>query len=121
LSVGRSADKRQPPLKEGHNPKTGVAMKYDYLIVGAGIYGAAAAYELAQYGSVVLIEAETMPGYQCTGRSAALYTPNYGGATVRHLNQASSAFFTDPPDGALLISGLGIRWSGPPGSGRQQD
>jgi D-arginine dehydrogenase len=99
MLVSRSADKRQPPLKEGHNQKIGVAMKYDYLIIGAGISGAAAAYELAPCGSVVLIEAETTPGYHRTGRSAALYTPNYGDATVRHLNQASSGFFTDPPDG----------------------
>jgi D-arginine dehydrogenase len=99
MLVGRLADKRRSPLKEGHNPKTGVAMAYDYLIIGAGISGVAAAFELALLGSVVLIEAETAPGYHSTGRSAALYTPNYGGATVRHLNQASSAFFTDPPDG----------------------
>jgi len=74
-------------------------MKCDYLIIGAGISGAAAAYELAQFGSVILIEAESAPGYHSTGRSAALYTPNYGGAIVRRLNQASSAFFTDPPAG----------------------
>jgi len=72
-------------------------MKYDYLIIGAGISGAAAAYELAQSGSVILIEAETSPGYHSTGRSAALFTPKYGGEIVRHLNQASVEFFTNPP------------------------
>ena len=72
-------------------------MKYDYLIIGAGISGAAAAYELAQCGSVILIEAETSPGYHSTGRSAALYTPGYGGKIVRRLNQASVNFFTNPP------------------------
>ncbi|MDH5454358.1 MAG: FAD-binding oxidoreductase, partial [Paracoccaceae bacterium] len=76
-----------------------MTVKYDYLVIGAGISGAAAAYELAQYGSVALIEAETAPGYHSTGRSAALYTPNYGSATVRRINQVSSAFFTDPPAG----------------------
>jgi D-arginine dehydrogenase len=76
-----------------------MTVKYDYLVIGAGISGAAAAYELAQYGSVALIEAETAPGYHSTGRSAALYTPNYGSATVRRINQVSSAFFTDPPVG----------------------
>ena len=76
-----------------------MTVKYDYLVIGAGISGAAAAYELAQYGSVALIEAETAPGYHSTGRSAALYTPNYGSATVRRVNQVSSAFFTDPPAG----------------------
>jgi len=72
-------------------------MKYDYLIIGAGISGAAAAYELAQSGSVILVEAETSPGYHSTGRSAALYTPKYGGEIVRRLNQASVDFFTNPP------------------------
>lgn len=76
-----------------------MTVKYDYLVIGAGISGAAAAYELTQHGSVALIEAETMPGYHSTGRSAALYTPNYGSATVRRLNQASSNLFTNPPAG----------------------
>jgi D-arginine dehydrogenase len=53
-------------------------MIYDYLIIGAGISGAAAAYELSTHGTVIVIEAESMPGYHSTGRSAALYTPNYG-------------------------------------------
>lgn len=74
-------------------------MNYDYLVIGAGISGAAAAYELALSGSVVLIEAETMPGYHSTGRSAALYTRNYGGAVVQQINKASHAFFINPPPG----------------------
>lgn len=72
-------------------------MNYDYLVIGAGISGAAAAYELALSGSVLLIEAETMPGYHSTGRSAALYTRNYGGAIVQRVNEASYAFFINPP------------------------
>jgi D-arginine dehydrogenase len=76
-----------------------MTVTYDYLVIGAGISGAAAAYELAQYGSVVVIEAETSPGYHSTSRSAALYTPNYGSAIVRRVNQVSSAFFADPPAG----------------------
>ncbi len=74
-----------------------ITMKYDYLIIGAGISGAAAAYELAQSGSVLLIEAETSPGYHSTGRSAALFTPNYGGDVVRRINKASAPFFANPP------------------------
>lgn len=81
-------------------------MDYDYLVIGAGISGAAAAFELAASGTVALIEAESIPGYHSTGRSAALFTPNYGGATVRLINKASQAFFRDPPadfcDGPLL-------------------
>lgn len=74
-------------------------MAYDFLVIGAGISGAAAAYELAARGSVLLIEAETMPGYHSTGRSAALYTRNYGVPVVRAVNAASHPFFIDPPDG----------------------
>ena len=72
-------------------------MIYDYLIIGAGISGAAAAYELSTHGTVVVIEAESMPGYHSTGRSAALYTPNYGDPIVRKINQISKSFFENPP------------------------
>ena len=71
-------------------------MKYDYVIIGAGISGAAAAYELSGHGSVALLEAETAPGYHSTGRSAALYTRNFGGPVVRSINQASYDFFAHP-------------------------
>ena len=81
-------------------------MNYDYLVIGAGISGAAAAHELAASGTVALIEAEAMPGYHSTGRSAALFTPNYGSATVRLINKTSQAFFLEPPadfcEGPLL-------------------
>lgn len=79
--------------------KTGVIMIYDFVIIGAGISGASAAYHLAQSGSVVLIEAETAPGYHSTGRSAALYTRNFGGPVVRRINSASHPFFMNPPEG----------------------
>lgn len=72
---------------------------YDYAIIGAGIAGASLAFELAQVGTVVLIEAESQPGYHSTGRSAALYTPNYGNAVVRAINAHSGQFLRDPPDG----------------------
>ncbi|MBF9235533.1 NAD(P)/FAD-dependent oxidoreductase [Microvirga alba] len=74
-------------------------MKFDYLVIGAGISGAAAAFELAQSGSVALIEAEAMPGYHSTGRSAALYTRNYGAPVVQRINAASHDFFINPPSG----------------------
>jgi D-arginine dehydrogenase len=71
----------------------------DFLVIGAGISGAAAAYELAAHGSVAVLEAESRPGYHSTGRSAALYTRHFGGPTVRKLNAAGLPFFTDPPVG----------------------
>jgi D-arginine dehydrogenase len=74
-------------------------MIYDFLIVGAGISGASAGYELADSGSVVIVESESAPGYHSTGRSAALYTPNYGPDLVRLINKQSHNFFTSPPVG----------------------
>ncbi|MEM7633186.1 MAG: FAD-binding oxidoreductase [Pseudomonadota bacterium] len=74
-------------------------MIYDYLIIGAGISGAAAACELRDHGTIALIEAESSPGYHSTGRSAALYTRNFGGEIVRLINRASHGFFQNPPAG----------------------
>ena len=47
-------------------------MDADIAVVGAGIAGAAAAYELASTHRVVLIERESHPGYHATGRSAEI-------------------------------------------------
>ncbi|MFN3172336.1 MAG: NAD(P)/FAD-dependent oxidoreductase [Hyphomicrobiales bacterium] len=74
-------------------------MIYDFLVIGGGISGASAAYELASHGSVLLLEAEKSAGYHSTGRSAALFTRNYGGPVVRRINAASAPFFKSPPDG----------------------
>lgn len=71
----------------------------DFLVIGAGIAGAAAGYELAAHGRVVVLEAEATPGYHSTGRSAALFTPNYGNRVVRALIAAARPFFDDPPAG----------------------
>lgn len=80
--------------------------RYDFLIIGAGIAGASAAYELAALGRVLILEREPFPGYHATGRSAALYTEPYGNRTVRTLTRASHDFFVRPPadftDQALL-------------------
>jgi D-arginine dehydrogenase len=72
---------------------------YDFIVVGAGIAGASAAYELASSGSVCLIEAEPRPGFHATGRSAALFAPSYGGREIRAATRASRAFFDRPPPG----------------------
>jgi D-arginine dehydrogenase len=73
--------------------------RFDFIVVGAGISGAAAAAALAEEGRVALVEAESAPGLHSTGRSAALYTPNYGGPVARRLNVASGAFYGSPPEG----------------------
>ena len=57
----------------------------DFLVVGGGIAGASAAYELAARGKVILLEREDQPGYHTTGRSAAQFVETYGNASVRAL------------------------------------
>jgi D-arginine dehydrogenase len=61
----------------------------DFLVVGAGIAGASVAAELSTAYSVVLIEAESQPGYHSTGRSAALFSEIYGNRVIRNLSRAS--------------------------------
>ena len=73
--------------------------RVDFLVVGAGMAGASAAYELAAHGSVLVLEREPQPGYHSTGRSAALYTQTYGHPVVRALTVASWDFYTAPPEG----------------------
>ncbi|QLC21780.1 FAD-binding oxidoreductase [Parasphingopyxis sp. CP4] len=74
-------------------------MSYDFLIIGAGIAGASLAAELAVDHKVLLLEAEAMPGYHSTGRSAAFWSETYGGPFVQPLTTASYDFLAKPdPD-----------------------
>lgn len=74
-------------------------MDCDILIIGAGISGAGAAYALGAKRRIVMLEGESQPGYHSTGRSAELYEPVLGNATVRCFNAASGAFLGSPPPG----------------------
>ena len=65
--------------------------------MGGGIAGAGAAYELAAFASVIVLEREPHCGYHATGRSAASFTENYGSSVVRRLAIASRAFLQGPP------------------------
>lgn len=69
------------------------------VVVGGGIAGISAAYELAADHQVVVLEQERVLAYHTTGRSAALFTENYGDGTVRPLTAASRTFFDRPPAG----------------------
>jgi len=71
----------------------------DFLVIGAGIAGASAAFELSRHGRVILLEQEAQAAYHTTGRSAALFTETYGNLVIRRLTVAGRAFFKDPPDG----------------------
>jgi D-arginine dehydrogenase len=69
----------------------------DVIVVGSGIAGASVAACLAATRSVILLEAESRPGYHSTGRSAALFSESYGNAVIRALTRASRDFFHRPP------------------------
>ena len=64
-------------------------MTYDFAVIGGGIAGASLAAELAAHAKVVLLEAESTPGYHATGRSAANWHETLGGPTVQPLTKAS--------------------------------
>jgi D-arginine dehydrogenase len=76
----------------------------DVLVVGAGMAGASAGYELAAAGAVVVLEQEERPGVHATGRSAALFSETYGNATVRALSRAGRPFLEAPPDGFCEVA-----------------
>jgi len=71
----------------------------DIVVIGGGIAGAAAGYELACIAKVVVLERESQCGYHSTGRSAASFTENYGTPVIRRLAKASRAFLERPPEG----------------------
>lgn len=68
------------------------------VIIGGGISGLSAAASLARHVDVTVLERETAWGYHASGRSAAMFIPDYGNATVRALNAMSRP----------LIEGLGV-------------
>ena len=100
FQIGMNASSADKPSNDARRaPKRVVTVIYDFLIIGGGIAGASAAYTLAAHGSVLLLEAENTTAYHATGRSAALFTRNYGGPIVRQVNAASADFFHTPPTG----------------------
>lgn len=76
-----------------------MSQSFDAVVVGAGIAGATVAAHLAGSHRVALVEAEDVAGYHTTGRSAALWTANYGPPDVRALTVLSRPFFEAPPPG----------------------
>ncbi|MFB9980733.1 NAD(P)/FAD-dependent oxidoreductase [Mesorhizobium kowhaii] len=71
----------------------------EVIIIGGGIAGAGAAFEISRSAKVVLLERESHCGYHTTGRSAASFTENYGNGVIRRIVLASRAFLTEPPTG----------------------
>lgn len=88
---------------------------HDFIVIGAGIAGASAAYELQQHGSVVLLEREPLPGQHTTGRSAAFLVDSYGSPTVGRLTRAGRGFLEQPPEGFVdfpLVTPNPVLWIG---------
>ena len=85
----------------------------DIAIVGAGIAGASLAAMIGERARVVLIEAESQPGYHSTGRSAAFWSESYGGPWVQPLTTASGPWLEDNgvlhPRGCIHIADAGGR------------
>jgi D-arginine dehydrogenase len=73
--------------------------EFDIVVIGAGMAGASIGAHLSASARVCLLEMEPQPGYHSTGRSAAIFSENYGNATIRALTRASRPFFDAPPEG----------------------
>src|SRR5215510_12767542 len=69
------------------------------LVIGAGISGASVAAHLAERNATIILEMEDRPGYHTTGRSAAVFEPNYGPRAIRALTRAGRDFYHAPPEG----------------------
>lgn len=96
-----------------HRARFSDTVKVDFLVVGGGIAGVAAAAHLAPHGSVTLVEKERSLAYHTTGRSAATFILNYGSEGARALARASRQFLEAPPEFAVdtnLLSPRGVVW-----------
>ena len=84
---------------------------YDIAIIGAGMAGASLAAEIGVARRVLLLEAEDLPGYHTTGRSAAFWEECYGGPDLVPLTRASETYLRDggflTTRGALYIARQG--------------
>ena len=74
-------------------------MQRDFVIIGGGISGAAAAYFLSPLGSVALLEQEEQFGAHSSGRTAGQFTVGITADRMRAMAGASRSFFVAPPEG----------------------
>ena len=92
----------------------------DFIVVGAGMAGLAAAEQLSLDGRVIVLEQEGSPAFHATGRSAALFADSYAEKNIQCLSRISRPCFEAPSfdvDGPLLHPRglLHIRlWDNPP-------
>lgn len=83
-------------------------MQVDFAIIGGGIAGISAAARLSHLGKVALFEGESAFAYHASGRSAALFEPNYGLPPVVALSLASADHLRHVAGGVLSPRGLMI-------------
>jgi len=69
------------------------------VVIGGGMAGMSCGACAAEHGDVIVVEAESQPGYHSSGRSAASYIEPYINATVLALTTSSRSFFEHPPAG----------------------
>ncbi|MEP3947228.1 FAD-dependent oxidoreductase [Ascidiaceihabitans sp.] len=67
----------------------------DIIIIGGGIAGISLAARLSDHAHVTVLETENALGYHASGRSAALYEPNYGAPSVNALSRMGERYFQD--------------------------
>lgn len=80
-------------------PSAGAAGRFDAIVIGAGIVGAACARRLAESGMKVLVlEREPAPATHSTGRSAAGIRIQFSEAVNVQLSAASLAEYRDMPE-----------------------
>ena len=78
----------------------------DIIIIGGGVAGISVAARLAPHATVTVLETEDALAYHASGRSAAMFIPDYGNATVKALNAASADHHHHADGGVLSERGL---------------
>ncbi len=98
---------------------TPVNRRFDVVIVGGGIAGVSAAFELAARGhEVAVVERESTLTAHSTGRSAAQFLASYGEATNRLLSAASRSFLDSNANGLAdsdVLLPRNVLWVAPTG------
>ncbi|MBP7339133.1 FAD-binding oxidoreductase [Niveispirillum sp.] len=87
------------------NAQGSTATECDFIVIGAGMAGLAAAEQLSLDGRVIVLEQESSPAFHATGRSAALFADSYAERNIQCLSRISRPCFEAPPfavDGPLL-------------------
>ncbi|MCW3834692.1 NAD(P)/FAD-dependent oxidoreductase [Sphingomonas canadensis] len=75
---------------------------FDFIVIGAGIAGLAAAASLSRHGRVALVEQEEHPCYHSSGRSAAIFVRSYGSGAVQAITTRAAALFAEARETGLF-------------------